>query len=225
VAVFGDGVAVERVQILVMLRCPSLSFDLCTDLQLPEPLQNISSMIPMTSSHWHPVSDKPDVQFVMKEGFPHGVIVLKSGDLALNELSFRDRTIEFDIKPLAEDIPGIRFRQRDHQNGEEFYICSLPDCRAENDCIQYSPVINGFMLWNVYPEYQKRAPVFADGWNYVRIVVSGKRMNVFINDSVQPTLAVDELLGSSSGGRPAPSRQSAHAVVLFQGSNGYNHAN
>jgi len=96
-----------------MLRCASLSFDLCTDLQLPEPLQNISSMIPMTSSHWHPVSDKPDVQFVRKEGFPHGVILLKSGDLALNELSFRGRTIEFDIKPLAEDIPGIRFRRRD----------------------------------------------------------------------------------------------------------------
>jgi hypothetical protein len=154
----------------------------------------------MTSSHWHTVSDKADVKYVKQEGFPEGIIVLKSGELALNDLSFRDGTIEFDMKPLAEDIPGIRFRQRDRQNAEEFYIRSMPDCRAENDCIQYSPVINGFMLWNVYPEYQRRAPVFPDGWNHVRLVVSGKRMNVFINDSVQPTLAVGELLGNAQEG-------------------------
>jgi len=175
-------------------------------LSLPIPLRaeaagtRTSQVISMTASHWHPVSDKPDVQYVMKEGFPDGIIVLKSGDLALNGLSFRDGTIEFDMKPLAEDIPGIRFRQRDHQNGEEFYIRSLPDCRAENDCIQYSPVINGFMLWNVYPEYQTRAPVFADGWNHVRLVISGERMNAFINDAVQPTLVVGELEGDTREG-------------------------
>lgn len=154
----------------------------------------------MTSSHWRPVSDTEVVQYLTQEGFPDGIIVLKSGDLALNDLLFGDGTIEFDMKPLAEDIPGIRFRQRDHGNGEEFYIRGLPDCRAENDCIQYSPVINGFMLWNVYPEYQKRAPVFPDGWNHVRLVIAGKRMNVFINDSVQPTLAVGELLGNTAQG-------------------------
>ena len=181
---------------LVMTFCLALP----NSLGAAEPEARTSQVISMTSSHWHPVSDKPDVQYVMKEGFPDGIIVLKSGDLALNDLSFRDGTIEFDMKPLAEDIPGIRFRQRDHQNGEEFYIRSFPDCRAENDCIQYSPVINGFMLWNVYPEYQKRAPVFADGWNHVRLVVSGKRMNVFLNDSGQPTLAVDELLGDTQQG-------------------------
>jgi hypothetical protein len=158
--------------------------------------------ISMTSSHWRVVErgEKTDVQYTQKEGFPDGIIVLKSGDIALNDLSFRDGTIEFDMKPLAEDIPGIRFRQHDRENGEEFYIRSFSDCRAENDCIQYSPIINGFMLWNVYPEYQRRAPVFPDGWNHVRIVVSGKRMNVFINDSMQPTLAVGELLGSASQG-------------------------
>jgi len=181
-----------------------LAITLCFPLSLPlsaaEPNTQTSRVISMTSSHWHIVSDKADVKYVKQEGFPQGIIVLKSGELALNDLSFRDGTIEFDMKPLAQDIPGIRFRQRDRQNAEEFYIRSFPDCRAENDCIQYSPVINGFMLWNVYPEYQKRAPVFPEGWNHVRLVVSGKRMNVFINDSVQPTLAVGELLGNTQEG-------------------------
>jgi hypothetical protein len=185
-----------QLSLLVLTSCLALP----SALSATEPDAGTSQVISMTSSHWHPVSDKSDVQYVTQEGFPDGIIVLKSGDIALNELSFRDGTIEFDMKPLTEDMPGIRFRQRDPQNGEEFYIRSLPDCRAGNDCIQYSPVINGFMLWNVYPEYQKRAPVFVDGWNHVRLVVSGKRMNVFLNDSVQPTLAVDELLGNTQQG-------------------------
>ncbi|ADW71425.1 hypothetical protein AciX9_4479 (plasmid) [Granulicella tundricola MP5ACTX9] len=157
-------------------------------------------VISMTANYWHPVGEKADVQYVMKEGFPDGMIVLKSGDVALNDLSFRDGTLEFDMKPLAQDIPGMRFRQRDSKNGEEFYIRSFPDCRAEDDCIQYSPVISGFMLWNVYPQYQRRAPVVFNGWNHIRLVISGKRMNVFINDSVQPTLAVGELLGNTQQG-------------------------
>ena len=167
---------------------------------LVAPVMGSAQAIPMNASHWDAVKDKTDVQYVTKEGFPDGILVLKSGDVALNDLTFRDGTIEFDMKPLAQDISGIRFRQRDPQNAEEFYIRSFPDCRAENDCIQYSPVINGFMLWNVYPEYQRRAPVAFDKWNHVRLVVSGKRMNVFLNDSVQPTLAVDELLANTAQG-------------------------
>ena len=169
-------------------------------LRAEAPGTRASQVVSMTASHWHPVGEKVDVQYLVKEGFPEGIMALKSGDLALNDLSFRDGAIEFDMKPLAEDIPGIRFRQRDAQNAEEFYIRSFPDCRAENDCIQYSPVINGFMLWNVYPQYQRRAPVFADGWNHVRLVISGKRMNVFVNDSVRPTLVVGELLGNTQQG-------------------------
>jgi len=159
-----------------------------------------SQSISMMSAHWHSVGNQTDVQYEEQEGFADGIIRLKSGDIALNDASFRDGTIEFDIKPLAEDIPGIRFRVRDHQNAEEFYIRSFPDCRAENDCIQYSPVIHGFMLWNVYPEYQGKAAVFPGGWNHVKLVVSGKRMNVFINDAAQPTLEVGELLADTAEG-------------------------
>jgi hypothetical protein len=177
-----------------------LCFSLTHSAGAIEPDSKVSQVISMDARHWHLVGDKTDVQYIVKEGFPDGIILLKSGDVALNGLSFRDGTVEFDIKPLAEDLPGIRFRQRDPQNAEEFYIRSLPDCRAENDCIQYSPVINGFMLWNVYPQYQRRAPVFADGWNHVRLVISGKRMNAFVNDSFQPTLAVGELLGNTQQG-------------------------
>ena len=171
--------------------------------------------IPMTSNTWRVAGTETDVQFVRQEGFPDGIAVLKAGSIALNDVMFRDGTIDFDIKPLSEDIPGIRFRMRGSSDGEEFYIRSLPDCRAENDCIQYSPVIHGFMLWNVYPEYQMRAPVDPKGWNHVRLVINGKRMNVFINDSTKPVLEVGELLGESPEGGIELSGPAAYANLVI----------
>ena len=80
----------------------------------PERSHDSRSLAP----HW----EKTDVEYVVKEGFPNRIIVLRSGDLALNDMPFRDGTIEFDVKPLAVDMPGIRLRDRDSQNAEELYI-------------------------------------------------------------------------------------------------------
>ncbi len=163
--------------------------------------------VPLTADHWHTVQDadnpdKPDVRFIGHEGFPQGAIVLKSGSVALDGLSFRDGTIEFDMKATDQDIPGIQFRRHGepgHQDAEEFYLRSFPECRASNDCIQYAPVIHGFMLWNAYPQYQTQAPIL-DGWNHFKLVVSGRRMNVYINNSPQPILAIGNLESSSTEG-------------------------
>ncbi len=163
--------------------------------------------VPLTADHWQPIQDannpaKPDVQFIGHEGFPQGAIVLKNGSVALRDLSFRDGTIEFDMKATDQDIPGIQFRRHGepgHQDAEEFYLRSFPECRASDDCIQYAPVIHGFMLWNVYPQYQTQALIL-DGWNHFRLVVSGRRMNVYINNSTQPILTVGNLESSSTEG-------------------------
>ncbi len=163
--------------------------------------------VPLTADHWTPVQDADSVRptevtFIGHEGFPEGAIVLKSGSVALGGLRFRDGTIEFDMKALDQDIPGIQFRRHGapgHQDAEEFYLRSFPECRASNDCIQYAPVIHGFMLWNVYPQYQTRAPIL-DGWNHFKLVVSGRRMNVFINNSPKAVLAVGNLESTSAEG-------------------------
>ena len=163
--------------------------------------------VPLTGEHWHPVQDandpnRPDVQFIGHEGFPQGAIVIKSGSVALDDLSFRDGTIEFDMKATDQDIPGIQFRRHGepgHQDAEEFYLRSFPECRASNDCLQYAPVIHGFMLWNVYPQYQTHALIL-DGWNHFKLIVNGRRLNVYINGSLKPVLAVGNLESSSTEG-------------------------
>ena len=163
--------------------------------------------VPLTADRWSVLEentshDKPDVRFIGHEGFPEGAIVIKNGVAALNGFTFRDGTIEFDMKSTDQDIPGIQFRvqgEPSRENAEEFYVRTFPECRASNDCIQYAPVINGFMLWNVYPQYQTRAPIL-DGWNHFKLVVSGRRMNVYINGSSQAVLAVGNLESSPTEG-------------------------
>ena len=163
--------------------------------------------VPLTAGHWTTVppgkgDSKPDVQFVRHEGFPEGIMVLKTGSVALDGLSFRNGTIEFDLKGIGEDIPGILFRRQGPlgaRNAEEFYVRTSPECRASNDCIQYAPVINGFMLWNLYPQYQTQAFIL-DGWNHIKLVISGHRMNVYINRFAAPALVVGNLESSSTEG-------------------------
>ncbi len=164
-------------------------------------------LVPLIADHWHLVDDptareKPGASFFGHEGFPQGAVTVKSGSIALNDFIFRNGTIEYDFKALDQDIPGIQFRTTGdpgHADAEEFYVRTFPECRASNDCVQYAPVIHGFMLWNSYPQYQAQAPIL-DGWNHVRLVVNGRRMNVYINGSAAPVLAVGALQGTSTQG-------------------------
>jgi hypothetical protein len=56
------------------------------------------------------------------------------------------------------------------------------------------------MLWDLFPKYQGPAPLKEGGWNHVKLVVSGQRMNVFINGAPTPTLKIGRLEGDASEG-------------------------
>ncbi len=163
--------------------------------------------VPMTAEHWRPLGadsmgPKAELEFLKKEGFPQGLLMAKAGTTELTDITFRTGTIEYDYKALAADMPGIQFRNRGpegKQDGEEVYLRMFGECRASNDCIQYVPVIHGFMLWDVYPQYQRQAFVL-DGWNHVRLVVSANRLNAYINYQAAPALAIGHLESGSTEG-------------------------
>ena len=163
--------------------------------------------VPMDASHWHrleadSMGSKGNPEFTREEGFPQGLMTLKEGSAGRDGLTFKDGTIEYDFKAIGEGAPGIQFRINGSgasENGEEFYFRTGQDCRASDDCVQYTPVIHGFMLWDVYPQYQHQA-MLLDGWNHVRLVVSGRRMQVYVNGLPQPALSVGNLESDSKIG-------------------------
>jgi len=168
---------------------------------LPAAAADTSVQVPFTADRWQVQGDG---QFVRKEGFPQGLLTL-NGDsskefAALKGLSFGNGTIEFDVKAIGEDMPGIRFRQRDANTAEEFYIRVGPNCPASQDCLQYTPVTHGRMLWDTYIQYQKPAPFIENQWNHIKLVISGRRMNAYVDRQVEPSLSVDRLQGDALAG-------------------------
>lgn len=55
-------------------------------------------------------------------------------------------------------------------------------------------------IGDLFPQYQTRAPLQENGWNHIRMVVSGRRMHVFVNDAPAPTLTVGRLEGEATRG-------------------------
>jgi len=153
--------------------------------------------ITMTADHWQ---TKENAEFLQQLGFYHGLMRLNSGDAVLKGITFSDGTIEFDVNTIGRGAPGIAFRQQDEGNFELLYLRPDPNCPAFRACMQYAPQTHGVLLWDLFPQYQTRAPLRENGWNHIKMVVSGRRMNVFVNDATSPTLEVGRLEGDSMKG-------------------------
>ena len=167
--------------------------------QTPVPIvQGAESItIPMTAERWQA---KENAEFLQQLGFYHGLMRLNSGDAVLKGITFGDGTIEFDVNTIARGAPGIAFRQQDEGHFELLYIRPDPNCPAFQACIQYAPQTHGVLLWDLFPQYQTRAPLRENGWNHIKMVISGRRMNVFVNDAISPTLVVGRLEGDAIQG-------------------------
>ena len=150
--------------------------------------------VPLTAANW---MTKGDVKFQKIEGFPLGLMESK-GAAILNGLIFRNGTIDVDVM-FGKGISTIIFR-RDDDMGEALVLRPQPNCPASNDCIQYTPVMHGAFLWDLYPQYQTKAPLSDKQWNHIRIVAAGKRMKVFMNGLSDPVLSIDRMAGTSAKG-------------------------
>src|SRR5262245_9954861 len=161
-------------------------------LQPAEPIT-----ITMTADHWQ---TKENAEFLRQLGFFHGLMRLNSGDALHKGMTFSNGTIEFDVNTIGRGAPGIAFRQQDEGNFELLYLRPDPNCPAFRACMQYAPQTHGVLLWDLFPQYQTRAPLRENGWNHIKMVVSGRRMNVFVNDATSPTLEVGRLEGDAMNG-------------------------
>jgi hypothetical protein len=170
---------------------------LCLLSALPIAQAAESITISMTADRWQ---TKENAEFLQQLGFYHGLMRLNSGRAALKDIVFSDGTIEFDVDTIGRGMPGIAFRQQDENNFELLYLRPDPSCPAFQACMQYAPQTHGVMLWDFFPRYQTRAPLRENGWNHIKMVVSGRRMNVFVNDAALPTLQVDRLEGDAIKG-------------------------
>lgn len=172
--------------------------------------------IPLVASAWH---GPESAHFLAREGFPNGLLQLdtesEEGYAVFDEAAFGDGTIEFDIKPLSDEMPGIRFRQAPDGSADMLYIRVGPNCPAAQDCLQYLPLTATRILWDMYPQYQAPAPIQPDAWNHIRLVVAGRRMKVYVNRQPEPSLVVDRLQGNHDAGAVALEGKALYANLTI----------
>jgi hypothetical protein len=161
----------------------------------------------MTADRWTTVAgtvnfvehlEKPSIELQpgdYRKGIPSGMASLK-------DFQFGNGTIVYDVSADNGMGAALMFRAASNENNEWFYLRPKPNCQEAPDGVQYAPQTHGALLWDVFPQYQGPAPLHSGQWNHVKLVISGKRMNIYLNGATQPTLKVSRLEGDAGPRRP-----------------------
>ncbi len=117
-------------------------------------------------------------------------------------VEFVDGTIEFDVAPMEKgNFVGILFRRAAFQNQENIYL-RIHRSGLYN-AVQYAPRVNGSSTWQLYPEFNAVADLPRNQWTHVRVEVRGPKLEVYLNNRLEPALIVPRLRGLSQKGSVA----------------------
>ena len=123
-------------------------------------------------------------------------LLLNDASATINDLSFLSGIIEYDVAFTEQrNFIEVNFRQQDSKNTEKFYI--RPHQSGNPDANQYTPVFNGLSAWQLYPQgFSGKVNYNIGDWNHIKIIVSGTRGEVYINDMHKPVFTIEKFLRS-----------------------------
>lgn len=134
------------------------------------------------------------------------------GLMILKGVEFSNGTIEFDVKGknvVQQSFVGIAFHGQDLKTYDAVYFRPFnfanADTARRSRAIQYisMPDHPWEKLRENFPgKYENKVnPVpDPDGWFHVKVVVDGKKVEAFVNNSPTPSLQVEKLTGVAKGG-------------------------
>jgi hypothetical protein len=169
------------------------------------------------------------------------------GFMVLKDVQFSNGTIEFDVKGknvVQQSFVGIAFHGQDLKTYDAVYFRPFnfksPDSTRRAHSVQYisMPDNDWEKLRNEFPgKYENTITPVPDpeGWFHVKVVVDGRKVSAFVNNSPTPSLQVQKLsntnngsialwMGNNSGGEFAnltitPSNSSAQSKKIPYGNN------
>jgi len=129
-------------------------------------------------------------------------LFLKGGKAIVKDSQFSDGIIEYDVAfDGKRGFNGVMWRIRDIHNYEKFYIRSHQS--GNPDANQYTPVFNGVSGWQLYYSgngYGAPYKYPVNKWIHIKIVVSGKQGEVYIEDMEKPLFFINQMkTGYTSG--------------------------
>lgn len=151
-------------------------------------------IIPLDTNHWEFFGEN-----ILEEYKGKNAVYNKAGFLRLKDRTFLNGTIEFDLfLKEAQMFPGVMFRA-DRQSGEQFFL--RPHLSGKPDANQAAPSINGITPFQLYfgSRYSFPYEYKYDDWTHVKVVVNGKRAQVFLDYSEKPHLSWELYLEPTEG--------------------------
>ncbi|MGC4038997.1 MAG: hypothetical protein QM764_23770 [Chitinophagaceae bacterium] len=160
--------------------------------------QPFITKIELSPSKW--VFKEGKVEFSNYKGRAAMKIAPQSGPVTLKDLVFKDGTIEYDIEPIMPEFAeSIYFHRKDEKEQEIVYLRAPKIGNPfANEGIQYCPYFDGVNMWDMYPQYQAPNNAKLGDWNHIKLILSGKQMNVFVNNKL--VLEVPKLEGRETEG-------------------------
>ena len=140
----------------------------------------VDAQQPFDSSAWNISAAESRVEPYLGRS----ALLLREGAAWLPGSSFQNGTIEFDIAfSDALGFPGIAFRAANHDDYELFYL--RENLSGQPHATQYTPVLHGLYAWQIYagPAWEASARWKFDTWMHVKLVVSGNRAELYVDDS------------------------------------------
>jgi len=170
-------------------------------------LTEILRDVPLDDDRW----DWGDARPVATEHLGRPCISLETPLATVAGLELENGMIELDLAVgAARGFHGVVWRLRDAENFESFFV--RPHQMGNPDAVQYTPVFNDVSAWQLYHGAGYWAPLaFPLGdWFTIRVAFDGTRAEVFVGETVEPSLVVSELkhpvaaglVGIMAGGPP-----------------------
>lgn len=171
-----------------------LRLTLCSLLVLADSSAN-AVPVPLTPNRWEVQGEvafeQRDGRNVMRLGAP--VTGKRGGAVAnIKGLAFTTGVIEYDLMlPDAMEFSGPIFHQPDENTGE--YIYFRPHMNGKPDAIQYTPIVNGSLSWQIFtgPGFEAQATFPVNRWMHVRVDVYPA--SALLSVDGKPVLTIPEL--------------------------------
>jgi len=132
-------------------------------------------------------------------------LLLDGGAAVVSDLELRDGVIDVDVAtPARRGFFGLQFRITADDNTSEF-VYLRQHKSGQPDAIQYTPVLNTGLNWQLYngDGFTAAVDVPFDTWFHMRIEIAGAQARLYVKDMATPVLVMSDLKSGVQKGRVA----------------------
>lgn len=154
-----------------------------------------AATVPMSADRWETQGSVSFETYDGREAMRMGAPVTgpRQGGVAnIKAIDFKTGIIEFDmLLPDLMEFSGPLFHQPDENTGEYIYL--RPHLNGKPDSIQYTPVVNGNLAWQIFtgPGFEAQATFPLGRWTRVRLDVFERSARVSVDG--KPVLHIPDL--------------------------------